>query len=213
MIKHILWDLDGTLFETYPALINAFLAALAAHGHYPEPEVVRGLASISISHCVSSLAATYQLTEQEVIQNFRQYYAVIPYFEQPLKPGALDLCSYIQSIHGTNLIVTHRYRRSTTDLLEYHGLTSVITDIIAGDDGFPKKPAPASMIAILARNNVEASEAISIGDREIDILAGAAAGMQTCLLGQRVPQVPPGFQVNDLYELKEFIQQENSNSI
>ena len=28
MIKYLIWDLDGTLFDTYPAFTDAFLAAL-----------------------------------------------------------------------------------------------------------------------------------------------------------------------------------------
>lgn len=28
MIKHIIWDFDGTLFDSYPGMVNAFLRAL-----------------------------------------------------------------------------------------------------------------------------------------------------------------------------------------
>ena len=32
MYKHILWDFDGTLFDTYPALARALHQALEIHG-------------------------------------------------------------------------------------------------------------------------------------------------------------------------------------
>ena len=28
MIKHVIWDFDGTLFDSYPGMVNAFLRAL-----------------------------------------------------------------------------------------------------------------------------------------------------------------------------------------
>jgi phosphoglycolate phosphatase-like HAD superfamily hydrolase len=32
MYKNIIWDFDGTLFDSYPAIAGAFLSALLDHG-------------------------------------------------------------------------------------------------------------------------------------------------------------------------------------
>jgi phosphoglycolate phosphatase-like HAD superfamily hydrolase len=211
MIKHILWDLDGTLFETNPAISNAILASLVDHGFHPKPDIVRELAKVSASHCIAILAETLRIASREIHEGFYYHYGEIPYFEQPIKPGAFELCSYIHTHGGHNLIITHRGNRSTKELLRYHGLNALISDFITGDDGFPKKPDPESLLAILKRNQLEASEAVTIGDQKIDVIAGQAAGLRTCILGQEDPKTQADFQVNSFYELIEIIQQENSN--
>ena len=37
MIKHIIWDFDGTLFDTYPAITRAFQQALVENPAAPRP--------------------------------------------------------------------------------------------------------------------------------------------------------------------------------
>ena len=213
MIKHLIWDLDGTLFDTYPALTEAFLATLADWGHHPEPELVLGLARISMTHCIASLAAAYKLPQATIEQGFSSQYTQIPYRQQPLRSGAHTLCAYIRSLGGKNVIVTHRPRHSTTELLDAHALNPLIEDCITGDDDFPKKPDPTSMLVIMSRNGIANSEGLAIGDRALDIAAGQAAGLRTCLLGQLDTQVQPDFQVDQLDELLEIIQRENRNGI
>lgn len=213
MIKHLIWDLDGTLFDTYPALTAALVATLADWGHYPEPELVTRLARASLTHCMASLAATYQLPRETIEQGFNSQYAQIPYHKQPLRPGAHTLCAYIRSLGGKNVIVTHRPRHSTIELLDTYALSPLIVDCITIDDKFPKKPDPTSMLVIMSRNGIDCSEGLAVGDRALDIAAGQAAGLRTCLLGQLDNQVQPDFRVDLLDELLEIIHRENRNSI
>ena len=209
MIKHLLWDLDGTLFDTYSAFTAAFLATCADWGHFPEHKFVHSLAEVSLTHCVITLAKIYQQTEEVVEQGFSQHYAAIPYPQQPLMPGALALCAYIRSLGGKNVLVTHRGISSTLGLLEAHDLKPMFEDLIAGNDNYPKKPDPSSMLTILARNGLIATEVLAIGDRQLDIAAGQAAGIRTCLLGQLEMEIQPDFQVDHLETLLEIIQQEH----
>jgi phosphoglycolate phosphatase-like HAD superfamily hydrolase len=209
MIKHLIWDLDGTLFDTYPAIAQAFIAALAGYGYYPECDTVMQLARVSLSHCAATLAGRYQLSPSTVQQGFSDQYAHLPLAEQPVMPGAGELCAYIVSIGGRNVIVTHRGRRSTIGLLKAHGLETLISDSVTGDDGFPKKPDPTGMQAIIARNGISAQEGLAIGDRGLDIVAGRASGLRTCLLSELADQADPDYRVAHLGELLEIIQREN----
>lgn len=209
MIKHLIWDLDGTLFDTYPALTEALLAALADRGHYTEPEFVLGLLLVSMTHCITSLAAAYQLPQAAIEVGFSSHHARIPYHQQPLNPGAQATCAYIRSLGGKNVIVTHRPRRSTGELLKVHGLSPLIDDIIAGDDEYPKKPDPSSMLAIMSRNGIDHSEGLAVGDRELDIAAGQSAGLRACLLGKLDTETQPDFRVDNLHEVMDIIHLEN----
>jgi HAD superfamily hydrolase (TIGR01549 family) len=209
VIKHLIWDLDGTLFDTYPAITQAFLDALADWDHYPDPDFIMGLALTSLTESMVYLSETYNLPQEKFEEGFQNHYNRIPYTEQPLYPGVHALCAYVRSLGGKNVIVTHRPRGSASALLEVYDLNPLIEDFITGDDDFPKKPDPTSMLAIMSRNKIDNTQALAIGDRELDIAAGQAAGLRTCLFGQGDIQSQPDFQVDHYDKLLEIIQTEN----
>ena len=183
MFRNIIWDFDGTLFDTYPAFAHAFRAALKELGTDAPVDRIRALASISLTHCVSTLAGEYHLDAEDVKQRFGVHYAEMSPAEQPPFPGAADICKYICSIHGKNVIVTHRGRESTARLLAAHHMTGYFACCLTGDDGYPRKPDPAAFEAVLEMCHLEKHETLAVGDRSIDVLAGQAAGLHTCLFG------------------------------
>lgn len=68
-------------------------------------------------------------------------------------------------------------------ILDYYGWGHYFSNIVAGDDGFPRKPDPASYRYLNDRNKLD----LIIGDREIDILPGKLLGVQTCLFQNSTP--------------------------
>ena len=49
MFRNIIWDVDGTLFDTYPAIAKAFRAALNDAGKDAALDWIEELAKISLS--------------------------------------------------------------------------------------------------------------------------------------------------------------------
>jgi phosphoglycolate phosphatase-like HAD superfamily hydrolase len=58
MIRNIIWDVDGTLFDTYPAIAQAFKAALNDLGADASLDWIEGLARKSLGRCASTLAGS-----------------------------------------------------------------------------------------------------------------------------------------------------------
>lgn len=209
MIKYLIWDLDGTLFDTYPAFTEAFLEALSDFQYAADPDWVLSLTKINFSHCASVLASHFHLTQEEVEDAFWKHYLAMPLKTQFLMPGAKDLCEYIVRLGGMNVIVTHRDRASTNAILKTHGVEALFTDFIAGDDGFPLKPDPSGVEAIITRNDMDKEQSLLVGDREMDIEAGLASGVRPCLLGEGGGSSRADYFVDDLYQLWDMIREEN----
>lgn len=209
MIRHLIWDFDGTLFDTYPAFTQAFVSALARCGHSVDPARVSRLARVGLAHCAAQLADRYGCAKGTVKQAFQEEYSRIDYEQQGPMPGALDLCSYIMGCSGSNVIVTHRGRQSTIALLRAHGMEHLFRDIIAGDDGFPRKPHPGGIEAIVERNELVKEYSLVIGDRELDVQAGKLAGLRTCILGRADQGISATYSVPNLDELRQIILSEN----
>lgn len=181
MIYNLIWDVDGTMFDTYPAFTHAFSKALLQFGVSTPLNRINNLAKISLTHCVETLAREYNLDAAEFAGSFGENYARIPPQNQPPFPGVREVCRYIISVGGLNVIASHRQRESTRRLLEAHDMTDLVADVLGQPDGYPRKPDPSIFCALIERNQLDPSLTLSIGDRDLDTLAGKAAGLRTCL--------------------------------
>jgi HAD superfamily hydrolase (TIGR01549 family) len=121
--------------------------------------------------------------------------------EQRPFPHVVDVCKKVQDLGGQNFIVTHRRKKSLHELLTFHNLHSYFTDIVAGDDGFPRKPDPSAMRYLLEKHHLPTDNVLVIGDRPIDVLAGQAAGLKTRLFRGSFSDACPALRVESFEEL------------
>jgi HAD superfamily hydrolase (TIGR01549 family) len=187
-MKAVIWDFDGTICDTYPAIAGAVNDALARFGQSASFDRIVELSSISLDRCIRTLATEHAIPYDQLDAAFVLTYQAIQPSQQPPFPGVLEICQRLVERGVLNFIVTHRRRASLTVLLTSHGLLSLFTEIIAADDGFPKKPAPDAIIHLLTTYAIAPEDALVIGDRESDILAGQAAGVPTCLFQGVFPE-------------------------
>jgi phosphoglycolate phosphatase-like HAD superfamily hydrolase len=205
MFRNIIWDVDGTLFDTYPAIAKAFKTALNDLGKDALLDWIEGLARQSLSQCVSTLAGECQLNEEALGRAFGEHYGLTMPEEQPPFPGVVTVCEYICAIGGKNVIVTHRGRESTDELLAANNMDRYFAGCLARDDGYPKKPHSAALEAMLNTHNLRREETISVGDRDIDVVAGQAAGIFTCLFGLEANGIVPDLTIRCFDDLYRYI--------
>jgi HAD superfamily hydrolase (TIGR01509 family) len=188
-MRNILWDVDGTLFDTYPAITYAISQALNGLGQSAALNVIDSLARQSIEHCLATLAQRFDLDQDLLRQRYLAAYAALPLANQPPMPGVEAVCAAIRQHGGQNVAVTHRDVRTTQALLNAHGLAPLFAGIVSVEQGYPRKPDPAMALAALEIYALDQADTWMVGDRTLDIEAGRAAGICTCLYGRaRVPQ-------------------------
>lgn len=190
MIKNLLWDVDGTLFDTYPAITYAISKTLSEMGVSAALNVIDGLARQSIDHCLETLSHRFKLDLDLLRLRFAESYRAIPPANQPPFPCVCEVCELARAHGGRNVIVTHRAVASTRSLLEAHGMTSSFDAIFSVEQGYPRKPDPALLEAAIRQFNLKRTETLMVGDRDLDIQAGRAAGVRTCLFGQAQLSTP-----------------------
>jgi HAD superfamily hydrolase (TIGR01509 family) len=183
MFRNIIWDVDGTLFDTYPTITRAIKSGLNDLGKDEKYDFILELAKHSLNYCNDVLAEKYQLDKEILAKAVGKLYEKIRIEENPPFSGVMEVCKFIHSIHGKNVIVTHRGRNGTESLLMGHGLADLFSGCISRDDGFMRKPDPAAFEAAISNFQLHRNETLTVGDREIDIQAGKAAGLFRCLYG------------------------------
>ena len=83
MIRHLIWDVDGTLFDTYPAIVGSLHAAAVDLGAPATYEETHDLALVEIDHCLATLSATYDLSLDMLGADFERRYQQVPPEDQP----------------------------------------------------------------------------------------------------------------------------------
>lgn len=89
-------------------------------------------------------------------------------------------------------------------------MASYFEDIFSVEQGYPRKPDPAMSLAALKKHNLHPAGSLFVGDREIDIQSGQAAGVRTCLFGEAALTTPADFQIEHYSQLLKMLKTENN---
>lgn len=205
MIRNILWDVDGTLFDTYPAITYAITKTLSEIGSSAPLNVIDGLARQSLEGCLATLSQRFKLNPHLLRLRFAESYRTVSPANQPPFPGAREVCTLIHANGGLNIIVTHRAVSSTQSMLEAHELSSLFDAIFSVEQGYPRKPDPIMLEAAIRKFDLKRTETMLIGDRDLDIQAGQAVGVRTCLFGKSQLFVPADYHFDRYDQLLDLL--------
>ena len=203
---HIIWDLDGTLFDTYPPLITSIERALGElEVTVPRAELVR-LLSDTVAACMEAISARNSLDPLDLEARVAYYQRQVTERDQPPFDGAICLCERFLKAGGQNLIFTHRSRESVLRLLDWYRVEGLFVECLTAEDGYARKPDPAGFNALIERHDLPRERVLAVGDRTLDIVAGRRAGISTCLFrGEPDPACPPDFTIASFDELRSIL--------
>lgn len=180
--KHIIWDFDGTLFDTYPIMAQSLTIALEKIGINESQNDIMKNMKISMGYALKHYGKKYNLDS-----DFMKRYETIRYeLEQDgIRPFEYiqDICKKVCENNGQNYIFTHR-GVSTLVYLEKYNMKNYFTQVITSKDNFPRKPQPDAIKYLIEKYNIETEEAVMIGDRELDVMSGKNAGIYGCYLNE-----------------------------
>ena len=209
-IQHFIWDFDGTLFDTYPIIIEQMQTALGEFGHTIDAlelmEQLLHTVGTALKYCADKFSIDYT--------RFSDAYTIL-HEQSALLPVAPPMASVekvlaaVQARGGKNFIFTHRTLASTTAYLEKYGLSHYFSHIIAPDTpGFAWKPAPDAIEYLMEAYGGTIENTVMIGDRICDLSSGWNAGCTTChLLTPVAPQYPPcDWRVENFRQMLELLQ-------
>ncbi len=184
MIKACVFDLDGTLVDTLPSLTWSVGETLKKLGLPPIDEKTcasfigdgaRKLMERSLNYAGGD--AKTQLDEAMDI-----YYCVFKegcLYQVSAYTGVPDLLHALRQ-QGIRLAVfSNKPHAETRKVTEAVFGTRVFSDIEGQKEDVPRKPDPAGLWDILADLDVKKEETLYIGDSEVDVATGKAAGLTT----------------------------------
>jgi 2-phosphoglycolate phosphatase len=177
----VLFDLDGTLLDTAPDLVNALIKVCMAEGQ-PLPDfdlacryVSTGAAGLVRLAFPEVAADRVEQLRQQLVTNYADEICVAtrPYSGMP------EVLTQLEVAGKRWGIVTNKPADLTAALLDTLDLTARCACIVSGDTLAERKPHPAPILHALALTGAIATHSIYIGDAPQDIVAGRAAGLAT----------------------------------
>ena len=200
-----IWDLDGTLFDSYPVIAPSLRDTCAELGlsyplDYVHDFVIRSSVSALIQQAAEQLGLDPAVikTRYSRISNSRNG-------QIRAMPGALPLLSALREAGWPSFVYTHR-GASSFEILENTGLAPFFTEVLTSQCGFPRKPDPAAICYLLERYGLDPASTYYVGDRSLDIEAAKRAGIRSILyLDPRSPGKPTGLEDHVVHDLTEIL--------
>lgn len=180
-IKAILFDLDGTLFETAPELaeaVNLMLKDLEM-AELKTNEIKRFIGRGAENLIKQSIEAASKKDPTPVYADaeklFAHHYSLISansLMYEGVEKSIIDLKAK-DFLLGC---VTNKPAIYTEALMNHSRLSDFMDIIVSGDTTEKKKPDPLPILHALNQLNIEPKDAIMVGDSVVDIEAGFEAG-------------------------------------
>jgi phosphoglycolate phosphatase len=187
----ILSDLDGTPLDTAGDIALALSRAFADHGHQgPPPAAVRQMigkgAPVLVERAVAAqglyLAAAGQAA---LLDRFFHHYGRLQELDECAAepyPGAREALAALYEAGVPLAVVTNKYHRFATGLLQRLDLARYLRVVVGGDTCERRKPDPMPLHHACAHLGVASVHALMVGDSANDVEAARAAGMPVVLV-------------------------------
>lgn len=173
---HILFDFDGTLFDSYPSIVeNIYSEISEERKHIISKEEVYKLIKINAKTAMDML----EFDAQQRANVYSRQYDVTPELNQPF--------SHIEKVlqySKKNVIMSHKSESAVREILAYYNMTHYFAEIVAkGNMHFERKPNSSSYRYLFDKHHID----LVIGDRQIDLLPAKELGIATCSYQNHLP--------------------------
>lgn len=217
MIKGVIFDMDGTMFDTEPISAWAWKEAGKSKGYEITDTMVRSFLGKNMAAIQEILREKFGPdAEIEAIAQARQAYykAYIQQHGAPHKEGLVVLLEYLKSHKIPAAVSTSTDRETGEMVIKKAGVYEYYTAFVYGDMVERSKPAPDIFWMAERKLGLEPKDCLILEDSPSGVLAGKAAGGYTIYIPdmmQLTEGVKAGItaEFTNLSEVVDWIEQEN----
>lgn len=181
-IKNIIFDFDGTLVDTAPLIVSTMKAAIAELGLPSRTDAeCRSTIGLRLEDAPRKLWPDMEGLGEIFASTYRKHFDLLkrPFNVKSFPGVEATLRELMDS--GYNLaIASSRSHRSLREYCESFDMTDLFRMLVGGDDVAMGKPNPDPVLSIIDAMGWNRDETLMVGDADVDIMMGKAAGLQTC---------------------------------
>ena len=177
-IKGVLFDLDGTLVNTTPLILESFRHTFKQFG-MPVPSDSELVAGFGLPMRTAVTAYMPDEMADEFCDAYRAYQRTR---HDELIEGIDGVAETLSALKQSGIkmaVVTSKKRPAAIRDLGCYDLVEYFDTIIACDDCAENKPLPGPSLMALKRLGLTGADCLAVGDSPYDLQSARAAGCQT----------------------------------
>ena len=173
-----IWDLDGTLLDSYEAILSGIEETFAQFSiPYDKEKVREFILKYSVQDLLMQVAEERKLGVEE-LNEVRAQSLAEKNAQVVLMPGAREVLAWADQAGIQNFVYTHKGDNAFAILRDL-GLESYFTEILTSQSDFARKPSPEAAIYLLDKYQLNPDNTYYIGDRTLDVEFAQNSGIQS----------------------------------
>ena len=173
-----IWDLDGTLLDSYEAILSGIEETFAQFAiPYDKEKVREFILKFSVQDLLVQVAEERKL-DVEMLNQVRAQSLAEKNAQVVLMPGAREVLKWAEESGIQNFVYTHKGDNAFTILRDL-GLESYFTEILTSQSGFARKPSSEAATYLLDKYQLDSEKTYYIGDRTLDVEFAQNSGIQS----------------------------------
>ncbi len=181
MFRSIIFDLDGTLVDSYPAILESLNHVLKKFHKDPiDLETVKKLVGKGIENLITRAIGAENV--REGVKAFRGSYDETHRRGTFLLPGVL---STLEGLHRKGIgmsVASNKPSDYSKSILAHLQINQFFLDCYGPDRGVPPKPDPAMLRALIRLMDSSAEDTLYVGDMALDVQTARNAGVRVALI-------------------------------
>ena len=173
-----IWDLDGTLLDSYEAILSGIEETFAQFAiPYDKGKVREFILKYSVQDLLVQVAEERKL-DVEVLNQVRAQSLAEKNAQVVLMPGAREMLAWADQAEIQQFVYTHKGDNALTILRDL-GLESYFMEILTSQSGFARKPSPEAATYLIDKYQLDPEKTYYIGDRTLDVEFAQNSGIQS----------------------------------
>jgi len=188
MIKAVFFDVDGVLINSDKAIITFFNNLRRELGLKPltKKEIMKhkGLTGLDWVKKILPQRVFKKIKKDLLKEEFKKEYLKLVFKHGKTLPGVKKVLSILKKKYVL-CVITNNYKKINEDLLKHFGLKKYFEHSVTRDDVRQPKPSSEGLRKALKILGIKPSEAVYIGDTQLDATAGRQARIKTIILNNQ----------------------------
>ena len=175
----ILFDLDGTLTDSAPGILNSVRYACRKLGlEMPSEATLRKFLGPPLIESFRTLLGLHDADAERALAAFREYFPVTGIFENEVYDGVPALLADLKAAGKTVLLATSKPEEYAKRIMEHFDLAQYC-DFICGATLDETRTDKAEVIAyaLATAGIIDKAGVVMVGDREHDVLGAKKNGL------------------------------------
>ena len=173
-----IWDLDGTLLDSYEAILSGIEETFAQFSiPYDKEKVREFILKYSVQDLLEQVAEERNL-DAEVLNQVRAQSLAEKNAQVVLMSGAREVLAWAAEQGIQQFVYTHKGDNTFTILSDL-GLEFYFTEILTNQSGFARKPSPEAGLFLLDKYQLDPMQTYYVGDRTLDVEFAQNSGIQS----------------------------------